>query len=53
MRYFYRFMLFMVEFELAIARTTGRDPAHIRQLTRDVDYWQRECQRLEIRCLTN
>ena len=32
MKYFYEFMLWMLEFDLAIARSTGRDPRHINQL---------------------
>lgn len=44
MRYFYAFMLWLVEVELAIARSTGRNPAQIRALTNDRERWLRSVQ---------
>lgn len=40
MRLFYRFLLVWAEFDLTIAKSTGRDPDHVRQLQRDVERWQ-------------
>lgn len=40
MNAFYRLMLLWAEFDLAIARATGRNPKHIEQLQRDVDRWE-------------
>lgn len=40
MTIFYRFLLAWAEFDLAIARSTGRSPAHVEQLQRDVDRWE-------------
>lgn len=36
----YRFLLAWSEFDLAIARSTGRNPRHVEQLQRDVDRWE-------------
>lgn len=36
----YRILLAWAEFDLAIAKATGRDPKHIEQLQRDVDKWE-------------
>lgn len=44
----YRFLLVWSEFDLAIARSTGRSPEHIRQLERDCDKWGRALLLLEI-----
>lgn len=40
MRIFYAALLFWAEFDLAIARSTGRSPANIEQLQRDVSRWE-------------
>lgn len=40
MRFFYAFLLAWSEFDLAIAKATGRDPKHVEQLQRDVEKWQ-------------
>lgn len=49
MRYFYQMMLYLTEFELAIAKSTGRNPENIRRLTQDRMKWLREVQLTEIR----
>ena len=36
----YRILLAWSEFDLAIAKATGRNPKHIEQLQRDVDKWE-------------
>ena len=36
----YRILLAWAEFDLAIAKATGRNPAHIEQLQRDCDKWE-------------
>jgi hypothetical protein len=36
----YRILLAWAEFDLAIAKSTGRSPANIEQLQRDVDKWE-------------
>jgi hypothetical protein len=48
MRYFYEFMLWLTEFELAIAKSTGRNPEQIRALTQDRMRWLRLVQLNEI-----
>ena len=40
MNAFYRLMHAWAEFDLAIAKSTGRNPANIEQLQRDVDKWE-------------
>jgi len=40
MNILYRFLLAWSEFDLAIAKATGRDPDHIEQLQRDCDKWE-------------
>ena len=40
MKAFYSLLLWMAEFELAVARSTGRNPDNIRALQADVDRWQ-------------
>ncbi len=37
---FYRILLTWSEFDLVIARSTGRDPMHIEQLQKDVAKWE-------------
>lgn len=48
MRFFYAFLLAWSEFDLAIAKATGRDPKHVEQLQRDVEKWQHALLMLEI-----
>lgn len=36
----YNFLLAWSEFDLAIAKSTGRDPKHIEQLQKDVAKWE-------------
>ena len=40
MKLVYSFLLWMAEFELAIARSTGRNPVSIHALQADVARWQ-------------
>ncbi len=40
MNAFYRLMHAWAEFDLAIAKATGRNPKHIEQLQRDVAKWE-------------
>jgi hypothetical protein len=49
MKYFYALMLWLTEFELAITRSTGRNPENIRRLTQDYNRWLCEVQLCEIR----
>lgn len=44
----YRFLLVWSEFDLAIAKATGRNPKHVEQLQRDVDKWEHALLMLEI-----
>lgn len=44
----YRILLAWSEFDLAIAKATGRNPKHIEQLQRDVDRWEHAILMLEI-----
>ena len=44
----YRILLDWAEFDLAIAKATGRNPKHIEQLQRDVDRWEHAILMLEI-----
>ena len=44
----YRILLAWAEFDLAIAKSTGRSPANIEQLQRDVDRWEHAILMLEI-----
>jgi hypothetical protein len=48
MKLFYTIMLWLAELELTIARSTGRDPRHVAQLSEDATKWQGCLQRLEI-----
>lgn len=36
----YRFLLAWADFDLAIAKATGRNPAHIEQLQREASKWE-------------
>ena len=40
MNLLYRVLLAWSEFDLAIAKATGRNPKHIEQLQRDVAKWE-------------
>lgn len=40
MKAFYRFLLAWARIDLQIALSTGRNPANIEQLQRDVDRWE-------------
>lgn len=40
MKYFYIAMIWAFRFELAIARSTGRDPSNIGYLAERVTYWE-------------
>jgi hypothetical protein len=40
MRLFYRFLLVWSSIDLMIARSTGRNPADIAQLTHDCQKWE-------------
>jgi hypothetical protein len=44
----YRILLAWSEFDLAIAKATGRNPKHIEQLQRDIDRWEHAILMLEI-----
>jgi hypothetical protein len=46
---FYRIMLWLAEFELAIALSTGRNPKHLEALRADVTRWERALEDAEIR----
>lgn len=48
MRFFYSFLLWLTEFDLAIARSTGRNPDHIQALQADRARWQHALLMLEI-----
>lgn len=48
MTFFYRILLAWSRFDLAIARSTGRNPAHVEQLRRDVDRWEHALLMLEL-----
>ena len=40
MSLFYRLLLAMAEFDIAIARSTGRNPAQIAAIQADIDRWE-------------
>ena len=42
MKYFYQFMLLWAQFDLAIAKSTGRNPANVEQLQKEEERWSRE-----------
>jgi hypothetical protein len=48
MRLFYSALLWFAELELAIARSTGRNPAQIAPLQADVDRWEHALLMLEL-----
>lgn len=41
LRLFYSFMLAWLRFDLAVARSTGRNPANIQQLQREISEYER------------
>jgi hypothetical protein len=40
MTYFYRFMIWSITLELAIARSTGRNPANVQQLQCELNEYE-------------
>ena len=48
MTYFYRFMLWCLRHEIIIARSTGRNPANIQQLQREISELELKQWELEI-----
>jgi len=48
MRLFYSMMLWLAELELAIARSTGRNPAQIPALKADIERWEHALVMLEL-----
>ncbi len=48
MRFFYSAMLWLAELELAIACSTGRNPANIEALREDVRRWEHDLLMLDI-----
>lgn len=49
LHYFYSAMIWLTEFELAIAQATSANFKCIGQLKEDVRYWQREQRLFELR----
>lgn len=49
MRFFYRFMLAWSQFDLTVARSTGRDPSNIAAISADVARWELELFNLDWR----
>ena len=48
MRYFYIFLLAWTRLDLQVARSTGRNPAHVSRLVQDESDYQRALLRLEM-----
>lgn len=48
LRGFYTFCLTWTQFDIQIARSTGRNPAHILRLRQDEDDYRRALLRLEL-----
>ena len=48
LRIFYSFLLVWTQFDIQIARSTGRNPAHILKLRQDEDDYRRALLRLEL-----
>lgn len=48
MTFFYRILLAWSRFDLAIARSTGRNPSHVEQLQRDCSRWEHALLMLEL-----
>lgn len=40
MTMFYRFLLAWAEFDITLARSTGRNPANIAAIQADIDRWE-------------
>jgi len=40
MKHFYRFLIWWAEFDLVVARSTGRGPHYIAAAAQDLDRWQ-------------
>ncbi len=49
LRIFYAFLLAWTRIDIQIARSTGRNPAHILRLRQDEDDYERAICRLELR----
>lgn len=49
MRYLYLFLLRWSEFDLTVARSTGRDPKHIAAISADIARWELELFNLDWR----
>jgi hypothetical protein len=49
-KWFYETMLWFMEFELAVAKSTGRNPDHVRTLRLDVARITSLVDRLEVNC---
>lgn len=47
LRFFYTFILAWLRFDLAVARSTGRNPANIQQLQREISEYERLLFQLE------
>lgn len=47
MRYFYRFLLYWTQFDLTVARSTGRNQQAIAALIADESRWERALWNLE------
>ena len=48
MKLFYRFMVWATSFELSIARSTGRNPNNVAQLSTDLSKWEGELWKREM-----
>lgn len=48
LRVFYTFLLTWTQFDIQIARSTGRNPTHILRLRQDEDDYRRALLRLEL-----
>lgn len=48
MRFFYTFLLAWTQIDITIARSTGRNPAHILKLRQDEDEYSRALLRLDL-----
>lgn len=49
MRFFYAILLHWSKFDLAVARSTGRDPRNIAAISADIDRWELELFNLDWR----
>ena len=48
MKFFYEFLLLWSQFDLAIARATGRNPKHVAYLLSECARWEHELITMEI-----